>query len=125
MFRMNISDIKVVLQECIIAAKEDEELKTLLAELIQTVLAKNTASKPTETYTLINPITVAANEGIGRLVEELEKMEGHDLISVIKEYGLDPTKKSYRWKTKEKLVSLIKEKISALLTRGDVFSDSR
>ena len=124
MSNLDISNIKVVLKQCISAAKEDQELKTLFAELIQIVSAKNISSKQVETA-LINPITLAGNEGIDRLVEELEKMEVKQIIMIIKQYGLDPTKKSYTWKNtpenKEKRITLIKDKINGLLTKGDVF----
>ena len=124
MSNLDIPNIKTVLKQCISAVKEDQELKTLFAELIQIVSTKNISPKQVETA-LIDPITLAGNEGINRLVEELEKMEVTQIIMIIKKYGLDPTKKSYTWKNtpenKEKRITLIRDKINGLLTKGDVF----
>lgn len=124
MSNLDIPNIKTVLKQCISAVKEDQELKTLFAELMQIVSTKNILPKQSETA-LINPITLAGNEGINRLVEELEKMEVKQIIMIIKQYGLDPTKKSYTWKNtpenKKKRITLIRDKINGLLTKGDVF----
>lgn len=124
MSKLDIEDIKASLKEIISAAKKDSELKALLAELSELVSDDNTSGKRTRVKVEvdINPISLAANEGIDRLVVELEKLEIDQLVAVIKKYGLDKTRKSYKWKTKEKLVSLIKDKVSASSTRGDVFS---
>jgi predicted metal-dependent TIM-barrel fold hydrolase len=123
MSKLDIEDIKASLKEIINAAKKDSELKALLVELSELVSDENTSGKRTRVKVEvdINPISLAANEGIDRLVEELEKLEIEQLVAVIKKYGLDKTRKSYKWKTKEKLVSLIKDKVSASSTRGDVF----
>jgi len=98
-------------------------LKALLAELVKLVAEENISRRTkTKVEAKINPISIAATEGIERLVEELEKLDVPALIAVIKKYGLDKTRKSYTWKTKDKLVNLIKERVSASSTRGDVFS---
>ena len=124
MSKLVLEDVKASLKEMISAAKKDSELKVLLAQLIELVSDESASGKRARVKVDvdINPISLAANEGIDRLVEELEKLEIEQLVAIIKKYGLDKTRKSYKWKTKEKLVSLIKEKVSASSTRGDVFS---
>jgi hypothetical protein len=123
MSNLDVTEIKAVLKEIVAAAKKDNELKALLAELVKLVAEENISRRTkTKVEAKINPISIAATEGIERLVEELEKLDVPALIAVIKKYGLDKTRKSYTWKTKDKLVNLIKERVSASSTRGDVFS---
>lgn len=124
MSKTDRDDIKASIKKIIKEARNDGELKALLAELVDLASEENTSEKRTRVKVDvdINPISLAANEGIDRLAEELEKLEIDQLVAVIKKYGLDKTRRSYKWKTKEKLVSLIKEKVSASSTRGDVFS---
>ena len=123
MSKLDIAETKAILKEMIAASKKDSELKALLAELVRLGSEDiNQRITRTKVDVHINPIKIAAAEGIERLVEELEKLDVAQLIAVIKKYGLDKTRKSYTWKTKEKLVSLITEKVGASSTRGNVFS---
>ena len=126
MSKLEIEDIKIFLKDVIDATQNDAELKSLLADLAKIASNENTSHKKSrvETEPSVNPISLAASEGLERLVEELEKLDIEQLIAIIKKYGLDKTRNSYRWKSKDKLVLLIKDRIGASSTRGDVFSAS-
>lgn len=63
------------------------------------------------------------NESKDNLENRLEDLDVPSLVETIKHYNLDtsPNKKSYRWKTKSRLIDLILNQVSARANKGSEF----
>lgn len=120
---IDVNQTKIILRELITEIDNDNELKNLLSNLFCKVTSKSTVRKKQEPVNItINPIAIVSSEGENVLLGKLNDLEIPELIAIIKKYGFDKTRKSYKWKTKEKIVKLIKDKVCSSSKRGDVFS---
>ncbi|MCL4318077.1 MAG: hypothetical protein M1422_07390 [Candidatus Thermoplasmatota archaeon] len=58
-------------------------------------------------------------------MKELENLLGHQDVNglrrLIMQFNLDPSKLSYKWKDRERLVNLIKDRVSSKANKGNVF----
>ncbi|MBE6043575.1 MULTISPECIES: hypothetical protein [Clostridium] len=68
-----------------------------------------------------NPIAFYMKEGEKRLREKLNYFSNQELKSIIKAYAPDPKGYAYRWKSKERLLKYILEKVKAFTDSGKVF----
>ena len=59
--------------------------------------------------------------GIEGLRNELNKLSIENLKEIIKKYRLDPKKYFYKWKTSEKFISFIVDKVQHKIDKGKTF----
>ncbi len=127
MSKQNIKEIKETLDRVIKLAKQDKEVHSLLKKLFE-ISSKpfpKESSKETileeESESEINPIEIFTQGGEDGLLKALEPLSPSQLINIIKRFGFDPSRKSYRWRKKERLIELIAQRIKSSTSRGDVF----
>ncbi|MEA1973029.1 MAG: hypothetical protein U9N34_07045 [Candidatus Cloacimonadota bacterium] len=60
-------------------------------------------------------------DGIEGLRNELNKLSIENLKEIIKKYRLDPKKYFYKWKTSEKFISFIVDKVQHKIDKGKNF----
>jgi len=123
----NINQIKDWLRKVIELSKSEKEVHKLLSEVVEI------ASKPfhhdnskeivtkQESEVEINPISIFTEGGEDGLIKALKPLSSTQLINIIKKYGFDPSRKSHRWRKKERLIDLIVQRIKSSTSRGDVF----
>ncbi|OAV64034.1 hypothetical protein Barb6_03417 [Bacteroidales bacterium Barb6] len=70
---------------------------------------------------VMNVFSVYVNEGKEGLRSKLESFDVKQLTTIIRKNALDPSGLSHRWKTKDKLVSLIVSRTSGRMEKGKVF----
>lgn len=127
MSKQNIKEIKETLDKLVKLAKRDKEVHSLLLELFEIASKPFQKKSPKETIREeeseidINPIDVFTQGGEDGLIKALEPLSPAQLINIIKRFGFDPSRKSYRWRKKERLIELIVQRIKSSTSRGDVF----
>jgi hypothetical protein len=77
---------------------------------------KSQAQLPAE-----HPFEVYRARGEEGLKSWLESLDITALKAVVRQHRLDPSRLSDKWKTKERFVTLILERVPARLKQGDVF----
>ena len=122
------NDVKEWLEQLIELSKKNKKVHSLLAELIE-IASQPFPRKSSDDYISqeelhgeINPITIFTEKGEDGLKNALEDLTPNELINIIKKFGFDPSRKSYRWRKKERLIDLIIQRIRSSTSRGDVFS---
>ena len=75
----------------------------------------------TSTLPRVNVFEVYSTGGMKELDNILEQQDVVSLRKIIQNSNLDPSKLSHKWKDKERLVRLIKERVSSRANKGDVF----
>ena len=126
MSKYKMKEIKEAIQDIIKLSQTDIEVHGLLVELLN--IASKTfpnSSKAIESEhdaeVDINPISIFTEAGEDGLLKALEPLTLVELIDIIKKFGFDPSRKSYRWRKKERLVDFIIQRIKSSTSRGDVF----
>lgn len=109
-----------------LSEKASTILRTEESEKISASLQAEEASdakKPEtdETPEIFNPIAVYLHEGQAILKEKLEVLDLKDLRKIIREYGLDKTRKSLNWKDKNRVIEKILERSKARATKGNSY----
>ncbi len=103
-----------------------DEMKTNkdFANRIEKVLGKEEvvvkAKKRGRQPALFNPNIVALEEE-GKLKVELENLEVAQLKDIISQYGMDPSKMTSRWRSKEKFMKHIIEVTLSRINKGNSF----
>lgn len=69
----------------------------------------------------IDAIDIYAKVGLDGLRLSLDKLEIPELRKIIMLNNLDPSKLSYKWRDKKKIVILILERIAARASKGNAF----
>jgi hypothetical protein len=64
---------------------------------------------------------IYATGGEKALLEALDPLELKALKKIISQHGFDPSKLAEKWRTKERLVKLIAERVAARSDKGKVF----
>ncbi len=128
MYNQDINDLKEWLKQLIELSRKNRKVHSLLAELIE-IASQPFHKKLSDEHKSqeglheeINPITIFTENGEDGLKNALEDLTPNELINIIKKFGFDPSRKSYRWRKKERLIDLITQRIKSSTSRGDVFS---
>lgn len=84
---------------------------------------KKRPKKPVEKVTkqLADPFDIYQEEGQEGLLSWLQTLKLEELIEVISVNGLDPSRLSKRWKSTQKCIDLICERVSTRSQQGTVF----
>lgn len=61
------------------------------------------------------------SNGEAHLISKLKGCTLEELINIVRSHGLDTTGKVRKWKTPEKIISFIVERVSAKISKGAVF----
>ena len=64
---------------------------------------------------------VYRSNGETDLISKLKDCTLEELINIVRSHGLDTTGKVRKWKTPEKIISFIVERVSAKISKGTVF----
>jgi len=117
-------DVKRELREWIDLARSDQEIRELLRELITTVERDGRPSRSTKKVRepSMNPFEAIRELGRQGLERELQERELEELLQIVKYYGLDPSRKSHKWKNPDRVRELIVERVYDKSVQGDVFS---
>jgi hypothetical protein len=96
-------------------------LKIVLKHLEKKV--KNKKSKKKSENRLINEdlLKIYLQNGEDYFKEYLNNLKLDDLRSIISKYGLDKTRITRKWKSKEKYIDFIINKLKNIINKGDVF----
>ena len=127
MSKQNKKEIKETIQRIIKLSRQDKEIHGLLVRLLE-IASEPFPNESTKEVVLegesevdINPITIFTESGEDGLLNALNPLSIEELINIIKKFGFDPSRKSYRWRKKERLIDLIVQRIKSSTSRGDVF----
>ena len=115
---------KQLLRQLIKDAEKNKESRDLIRELVQLGTKRSSSKKVINKKNIpeFNPFEYLRENGENQLYEKLNKMDVSNLITIIKNYGLDPSRKSHKWRDKEKISNFILERVKNKSTQGDVFS---
>lgn len=69
----------------------------------------------------LNPEILLLERGEVQLINELNALDLEDLRDIISEFGMDPSKRAIKWKTKDKVVDYIVEVSRNRSTKGNAF----
>jgi hypothetical protein len=117
------SEWEETLRDLLEAAKHHEPTRHALQELVRLVASsKHEVQGRTKKSPVLNPFNLYREGGESALAEKLNSMSLGELLAVVKAYGLDPSRKSHKWKTEQRLVDLIRERVRSTSSRGDVFT---
>ncbi|OAV74043.1 hypothetical protein Barb7_02515 [Bacteroidales bacterium Barb7] len=95
----------------------DEDFLAKLERFLQDKKEKSN----TVPESVMNVFSVYTSEGKEGLRSKLESFDVKQLTTIIRKNALDPSGLSHRWKTKDKLVSLIVSRTSGRMEKGKVF----
>lgn len=117
-------DLKRQLRACIESAQTDKEIRDLFQELIATVESGRKTSKRTKAISepSINPFEIVREVGREGLDKRLGSLGLEELLQIVKYYGLDPSRRSHKWKNPDRVRELIVERVYDKSVQGDVFS---
>jgi hypothetical protein len=117
--------LKEQLKQLIDAAKHDDDVRKLLGELINLTnrsTGVTTGAKRRTPEPAVNPFQIIRESGVESLNARLDKLDVSDLIQIIKYYGLDQSRKSHKWRKKDRIKEFVVERVHAKSVQGDVFS---
>jgi hypothetical protein len=100
-------------------AARNPEFAGRLAALLDT--DGPTRPKVQKSKRVLDPFQVLADRGGRGLRAFLQDLPIHELRTVVRTHRLDPTRLSDKWKTKERFVDFVLDRVEARAKQGDVF----
>lgn len=77
--------------------------------------------KRSEKRTAPDPFEIFRTKGADKFRQWLNDLSVQDLRGIVRQHRFDPTRLSDKWKTKERFIQLICERVESRSKQGDVF----
>jgi isoleucyl-tRNA synthetase len=101
-------------------AERNPEFAKALAELLAVQSTGEKPKKRAKTPAL-DPFEVFREKGIDGFRAWLNELSLEDLRNIVRQQRFDPSRLSDKWKTKERFVQLVLERVESRSKQGDVF----
>jgi hypothetical protein len=121
------TDLRNLLHRLVDLIVDEAERNPALAEKLRETIGpalKAGGNRPRKEHTQLpaeDPFEVYRSKGDEGLKSWLESLDIAALKAVVRQHRLDPSRLSDKWKTKDRFVALILERVPARLKQGDVF----
>ncbi|MDR0812630.1 MAG: hypothetical protein LBO63_01290 [Oscillospiraceae bacterium] len=107
---------------CVLAELEqNEDFAQKVEKCLSDKVSRNAPIRQKRTPAKIAPVSIFMANGKDKLEEQLAVLSIDELKDIIEQYVLDESRKSMKWKTKERIIELIVRETQQRATRGDAF----
>lgn len=121
MSRSKINRISKVLRAIADNLDENPDFLKQLEDFVKTKEAAIPGKPKNSNVVSIDIWATHSQDGNNELRRKLEELSVPQLIKIIQENALDPSKLSHKWKTKNKLLSLIMDRVMDRVNKGKIF----
>lgn len=119
------NDLRESLHRFIDIVADEAEQNAAFAEKLKGILAAggetSLLGKRRKLESPGDPFEICQAGGDERLKTWLNGLELEQLKAIVRQHRLDPTRNSDKWKTKERFIELVMERVPARLRQGDSF----
>lgn len=119
------SELRKVMHRLVDVICDEAESNSRLAERLQTALGltgEDTKRAPKKQAAL-DPFAVLEEHGVSGLRRQLDDMDLNNLRTIVRLHRLDPSRLSDKWKTRDRFIDLVVERVEARAKQGSAFRD--
>lgn len=119
------SDLRKVMHRLVDVICDEAESNARLAERLQDALgfAGEETRRAPKKQAALDPFAVLEKHGVSGLRRQLNDMDLNDLKTIVRLHRFDPSRLSDKWKTRDRFVDLIVERVEARARQGSAFRD--
>lgn len=119
------SEFRKVMHRLVDVICDEAESNPRLAERLQAALgltSEDTKRAP-KRQAALDPFAVLEEHGVSGLRRQLDDIDLNDLKAIVRLHRLDPSRLSDKWKTRDRFIDLIVERVDARAKQGSAFRD--
>jgi hypothetical protein len=124
------NDLRKSLQRFVEVVVEEADQNEVFAEKLMDVLdmsgrasQKGVAKKPKSAELPGDPLAIFQGEGARGLMSWLEGLDLEQLRRIVRQHKLDSTRNSDKWKSRDKFIDLIMERLPERMRQGNSFKN--
>lgn len=122
---IDLKELRLILRELADLVADEAEQNPKFAAKLENFLVSSRELKPRKAKKdetpIIDPFEAFTNKGSEQFQEWLQTLSIEDLRAVVRQHRLDPSRKSDRWKNKDKLIDLITKRVADRSQQGTAF----